>query len=105
MRMYNPPHPGKVLKGLYLKPGKISATDFAARLGVDRKTISRLINERCGVTAEMALRLAKALNNTPEMWLGMQQDYDLWHAEQECKQALKSIKRIPRTDTEDRPHA
>lgn len=95
MRMYNPPHPGEVLKGLFLAPAKVSLTDFAARLGVDRKTISRLVNGHYGITAEMALRLGKAFGNSPEMWLGMQQDYDLWHAAQAHKAALRAISPLP----------
>ncbi len=95
IRMHNPPHPGEVLKGLYLEPAGIAVTDFAARLKVDRKTVSRLVNGRCGVSAEMALRLGKALDTTPDVWLGMQQDYDLWHAEKTHKSALKSIRPIP----------
>lgn len=103
MRMHNPPHPGEVLKGLYMEPVKISVTDLAKRLGVDRKTVSRLVNGRCGVTAEMALRLGKALSTSADLWLGMQQDYDLWHAEQNHKAALKAIKPMPRAELSAHP--
>lgn len=105
MRMHNPPHPGEVLKGLYMEPAGVSVTDFACQLGVDRKTISRLVNGRSGVTAEMALRLSKVLNTTPEVWLGMQQDYDLWHAEQDHKAELQTIRPMPRPEVERRPIA
>jgi addiction module HigA family antidote len=104
-RMYNPPHPGKVLYMMHLEPTNTSVTAFAEHIGVDRKTVSRLINGHFGITAEMALRIGKALDTTPDMWLGMQQDYDLWHAEQECKNALKSIKRYTFKDSDNRPHA
>lgn len=91
-RMHNPPHPGAVLKTLYLAPTKTSATAFAGMLGVDRKTVSRIINGRCGITADMALRIGKLLGNTPDMWLGMQIDHDLWRAEQASKAALRAIR-------------
>lgn len=77
-----PAHPGEVLKGLYLDPLKITITETAANLGISRRTLSLLINRRMGISAEMALRLAEALNTTPELWLDMQQSYDLWQARQ-----------------------
>lgn len=76
-----PVHPGEVLKSLYLEPLEITITDAAKKLGITRKTLSQLINGHGGVSAEMALRLSRALNTTPELWLNMQQNYDLWKAE------------------------
>jgi addiction module HigA family antidote len=73
-----PAHPGEVLKGLYIEPLEITITDAAEKLDISRKNLSMLVNGRMGVSAEMALRLAKALNTTPELWLNMQQQYDLW---------------------------
>jgi len=55
--------------------------EVALRLGVSRKTLSKLINERGAVTPEMALRLARAFDTTPQLWLNLQQAYDLWRAE------------------------
>lgn len=80
-----PAHPGEVLKGLYLEPLETSVTEAAKKLGVTRKTLSQLINGHSGVSAEMAVRLAKALNTTPELWLNMQQSYDLWEAEKSMR--------------------
>ena len=82
MEMYNPPHPGKVLKELYLNEYKISVTALALKLGVSRTTASELVNGKNGVTAEMALKLAKACKTTPKLWLDMQTQYDLWQARQ-----------------------
>src|SRR5580693_7631798 len=76
-----PVHPGIVLKGLYLEPMEINITQAANRLGVARKTLSELVNGRVGVSAEMAIRLSKGLNTTPQLWMNMQQGYDLWVAE------------------------
>jgi addiction module HigA family antidote len=75
-----PVHPGEILKEMYLDPLNINITNLAGNLSVARKTVSQLVNGHMGVSAEMALKLAKALNTTPELWLNMQRNYDLWHA-------------------------
>ena len=81
-RMHNPPHPGEVLKGTVLrKDGGLSVTEFAKRLGVSRVALSRIVNGRAGVSAELAIRLAAALGGSPESWLRMQVSYDLWQAQ------------------------
>ena len=82
MEMYNPPHPGKVLDELYLKELKISISALALKLGISRDVAESFVNGACPVTAEIVLRLAKAFHTTPELWLDMQQGYDLWHAKQ-----------------------
>jgi addiction module HigA family antidote len=76
-----PMHPGVVLKGLYLDSIEITITEAAIKLGIARKTLSQLVNGHMGISAEMAIRLSKALNTTPELWMNMQQSYDLWIAE------------------------
>ena len=80
MQMHNPPHPGEVLRELCLEPLNLSVTDAAEALGVSRKTLSSILNGRAGISPEMALRLSKAFNTTPESWLNQQQQYDLWQA-------------------------
>jgi addiction module HigA family antidote len=77
MRMHNPPHPGEVLRD-YL--GGMSITDAAKHLGVTRAALSRILNGSAGISAEMALRLSEALATSPELWIGMQAQYDLWQA-------------------------
>ena len=72
-----PVHPGIILKGLYLEPMEINITQAATQLGVARKTLSQLINGHMGVSAEMAIRLSKALSTTPQLWVNMQQGYDV----------------------------
>jgi addiction module HigA family antidote len=79
-----PVHPGAILKGLYLEPMKINITQAAIQLGVARKTLSQLINGHMGINAEMAIRLSKTLNTTPQLWMKMQQEYDLWIAEKKA---------------------
>jgi addiction module HigA family antidote len=62
---------------------------LAKILGVSRKTISKIVNERGAITPEMALRLSRAFNTTPDLWLGLQQEYDLWHAIHDSKEWRK----------------
>ena len=76
-----PAHPGTIIKGDYLVPLSISIKDMASALGVSRKTLSKIINERGSITPDMALRLSRAFDTTPDLWLNLQKNYDLWQAE------------------------
>lgn len=80
-----PTHPGGILKRHYLEPLSLTITKAAKALGVSRKTISKIVNEWGDVTPDMALRLAKAFRTTPELWLNLQRNYDLWHASHDSK--------------------
>ena len=80
MAMHNPPHPGGIVRRQCLEPLGLSVTGAAVHLGIARQSISELVNERCGVSVDMAIRLSKAFGSTPETWLGMQVAYDLWQA-------------------------
>ena len=82
MKMYNPPHPGEIIKGLWLDPLGVSITDAAQAMAVSRKTLSKIVNGRGRVTPEIALRLSIALGSSAESWLGHQAAYDLWELEQ-----------------------
>lgn len=79
-RMHNPPHPGEVLQDTVLAKGRISVTELAEKLGVSRVALSRVVNGRAAISADMALRLAAALGGSAESWLQMQAAYDLWQA-------------------------
>lgn len=92
MLMYNPPHPGEILKKLCLEPLGLTVTEAAKALGVSRKTLSSILNGRAGVSPEMAIRLSIAFGTTPESWLNQQVQYDLWHAEQ--RRAELNVKRL-----------
>ena len=83
MRMHNPPHPGEVLRELCIEPLNLTVTEAADALGVSRKTLSAILNGRAGISPEMAIRLSKAFDTSPESWLNQQMQYDLWQAEQE----------------------
>jgi addiction module HigA family antidote len=91
-RMRNPPHPGEVLQDTVLSAGGISMTEFARKLGVSRAALSRVINGRAAVSANMALRLAAALGGSAESWLQMQAMYDLWHASKKRRPKVEPLK-------------
>jgi addiction module HigA family antidote len=90
--MHNPPHPGEVLRdGVFSETG-ITITDFAKRLGVTRVALSRVLNGRAAISADMAVRLAAALGGSAESWLHMQASYDLWMAQKALKRETAKIK-------------
>ena len=78
--MHNPPHPGEILRLDYLEPLELTVTEAARALGVTRKTLSAILNERAGISPAMAHRRSKALDTTPEFWVNLQMQYDLWQA-------------------------
>ena len=80
MGMHNPPHPGGIVKRQCLEPLGLTVTRAAEGLGVTRQALSELVNERTGVSVEMAIRLSKTFGSTPETWLGMQMAWDLRQA-------------------------
>ena len=71
-----------LFRSVYLTPNEISCRELALKLGVAASTINRVLNETSGISPEMALRLSKTLGRTPESWLTMQDNYDLWQAKQ-----------------------
>ena len=89
MRMYNPPHPGEMLKEDVLPDLGLTVTDAAEQLGVSRVALSRVINGRAAISAELAIRLAQWLGGNAEIWLRAQLQYDLWQAEQKSKAKVK----------------
>lgn len=78
-----PSHPGSILRLHYLDPSGISVTDLAKNLRLSRKTVSKILNEHGAVTTDVALRLSRAFDTTPELWLNLQRNYDLWHTANE----------------------
>lgn len=78
--MHNPPHPGEFIRATYIEPFDISIRSLAESLGVSPSTLARITSMRSGISPEMALRLSKALGRSPESWLAMQHNYDLWQA-------------------------
>jgi addiction module HigA family antidote len=76
----NPMHPGAFIKRVYLEPHDIGSNELARQLKVSAGLVSRLINEKTGVSLEMALKLSKVLGRSAESWMLMQDNYDLWQA-------------------------
>ena len=95
MAMHNPPHPGEFITQVYLEPNRLSGRELALKLGVAASTLSRVLKGSSAVTPEMALRLSKALGRTPESWLAMQYNYDLWHARQRV--SLANVEKVKLT--------
>ena len=97
-RMYNPPHPGEVLRdGVFTGTG-ITVTAFAKRIGVTRVTLSNVLNGKNGISADMAVRLAAALGGSGESWLHVQAQYDLAASEKALKKTIAKIKPLRSTD-------
>ena len=80
--MHNPPHPGEVIKGLWLDPANITITTASQALGVSRKTLSKIVNGHGSITSEMAVRLSITFGGSPESWMRHQATYDIWQVEQ-----------------------
>jgi antitoxin HigA-1 len=80
MAMHNPPHPGGIVRRQRLEPLGLTITEAAEGLGITRQALSDLVNERAGVSVEMAIRLSKGFGSSPETWLELQMAYDLWQA-------------------------
>jgi len=95
MAMHNPPHPGEFIAEVYLEPNKLSGRELAAKLGVAASTLNRILTGASGISPEMALRLSKALGRSPESWLAMQYNYDLWRAKQHVK--LRNVGKVKLT--------
>jgi addiction module HigA family antidote len=99
MEMFNPPHPGEVLKDL-LPAIPMSVTKFAAHIGVSRVALSRVLNGHAGVSAEMSIKLGEAFNQSqPNLWFKMQNSYDFWQAAHKKKRKkVRAIKLPPFAD-------
>lgn len=90
-RMHNPAHPGEVLREWI--PEEMSVTDAANALKVNRVTLSNLLNGKGNITANIALRLSVWLGTSPDLWLGMQSQWDLWQAEQQPRPKITPLAR------------
>jgi antitoxin HigA-1 len=93
MTMRNPSHPGLIIRDDVLPDLQLSVNEAAKQLGVSRVTLSRVINGRSAIMAEMALRMGKRVGNGPEIWLRMQGQYDLWQARKKGEPKVKKAKR------------
>ncbi len=90
-RMFNPPHPGELLQEFL--PEGMTIEEVAGRLGVSRAQLSRVLNGRSAVSADMAIHVGLLTNTTPESWLGGQTKWDLWQASQRPLPAVAPFRR------------
>jgi len=90
-RMFNPPHPGEVLREFL--PEDMTVADIARRLDVSRVQLSRILNGRSAISAEMAIRLGLLTETTPESWLAGQMKWDLWQVAQKDRPAVEPLRR------------
>jgi len=90
--MFNPPHPGEILKEDVLSELGLTVTEAAKQLAVTRVTLSRIINGKSGISPDMALRLAAWLGTSADSWLNMQVAYDLWQAEQQPRPMISAAR-------------
>ena len=91
--IYKPVHPGRIIRDDYLEPLELTTGALAKALGVSRQTMAAILNERAGVSPEMALRLAKAFDTTPDLWITLQRNFDLYRASQKID-VNKVVKQI-----------
>jgi addiction module HigA family antidote len=89
-----PMHPGEVLRAEFLVPLKMSAGALAKACGLPRTRIERIASEQTGITADTALRLAKALGTTAQLWLNLQNDYDVQIAKRDLGKVLDRIETV-----------
>lgn len=82
MTMHNPPHPGEFIREVYMEPFGITGRQLASKLNVSPSTLNHILNGASGISSEMALRLSKALGRSPESWLALQDNHELWGARQ-----------------------
>ena len=87
-----PIHPGEILREEFLLEYDLTASGLASALGVSRQTVNELLRERRAVSPEMALRLSRLFDNSPEFWLNFQRNVDLWDAEDSIRDEVRRIK-------------
>lgn len=80
-RSLPPSHPGEILREMFIKEHNLTITEVAKGLGVARANLSAIVNEHAGISPELAIKLSEAFGNTPQFWINLQKNYELWHAE------------------------
>ncbi len=83
-----PVHPGEILREEYIKERGLTITEVAKGLGIARANLSAIINERAGISTEMAVKLSEAFGNTTQFWVNLQTNYEVWHAERKVNRQV-----------------
>lgn len=94
-RRRRPTHPGAILREDVLPATGLTQGDFARVLKVSRRTVNEILQERRPVTVDMAHRLSRALGTSPEVWVRLQQDVDIWDAREANQREYERIRRVP----------
>lgn len=89
-----PTHPGEMLREEYMSDYGLTVSELARRIGVSRQSVNELVNERRSLSTEMALRLAKLFDDSPQSWLNLQRNVDLWDAEHGLHDEIARIEKI-----------
>lgn len=76
-----PSHPGEILREMFIKERNLTITQVAEGLGIARANLSAIVNERAGISPELAIKLSEAFGNSAQFWINLQKNYELWHAE------------------------
>lgn len=92
-----PLHPGEILREEYLKERGLTVTEVARGLGVARGNLSAILNERAGISPEMAVKLSEAFGNSTQFWVNLQNNYEVWHAERKVNREV--IRRFVNCET------
>lgn len=87
-RALPPVHPGEILREEYIKERGLTITEVAKGLGVPRPNLSAIVNERAGISPELAVKLSEAFGNTSQFWVNLQKNYELWHAEKKVNRSV-----------------
>ncbi len=93
-----PVHPGEILREEYIRERGLTVTEVAKGLGVARANLSAIINERAGISPELAVKLSEAFGNTAQFWVNLQKNHELWYAEQKVNRSV--IRHFGHTGTE-----
>ena len=98
MAMFDPPHPGRLVRQECLEPLGLSVTEGAKALGVTRQALNNLVNGKAGISAEMAVRLAAAFGGGAEAWLRMQASYDLARVRRREAEIVATVRQVERAE-------
>ena len=96
-RALPPAHPGTVLRELFMENRKLTITELAKGLGMTRANVSAVVNERAGISPEMAVKLSAAFGNSASFWTNLQTNYELWHAERKVKRSKIRHFKLPKS--------
>jgi addiction module HigA family antidote len=94
-RKLPPAHPGAILRELFMKERNLTVTELAKGLKMTRANLSAIVNERAGISPELAVKLSEAFGNKAEFWVNLQNNYEMWHAEKRVNRSAISHFPLP----------